>query len=155
VSVYTTPLIITQLALTAVKSSMVDIECSVTDLQNAAHDATHALKTISDVQKAAAITAMAVGLGFAVFSPTPRLNCRGRKYVSAIRQSGPAEATLRRSNHRQQILGMKATRLSQICCAISSSQLCHLKFEIPGVSLPFPISNLVLLFPISNLAFQI
>jgi len=60
-----------QLENEALKNAMVNIEGSVTDLQNAAHDATRALKVMSDVQKAAGIVAAAVGLGFAIFNPTP------------------------------------------------------------------------------------
>ena len=44
---------------------------AVVDLQNSAHEATHALQVISDVQKAICIAVAAVGLGAAIMNPTP------------------------------------------------------------------------------------
>ena len=59
--------IITQLALTAVKKSHSRHQA---DLQSGAHASTRALKTIFYMQKATAIAAAAVKLRFAVSSPT-------------------------------------------------------------------------------------
>ncbi len=55
----------------AVETALVDIDGSVTGLQNAAHDATHALQVITDVQKVITIGVAAVGLGAAIINPTP------------------------------------------------------------------------------------
>lgn len=60
-----------QLENEALQQAMVDVEGSVTDLQNAAHSAIHALEVISDVQKAITIAAAAVGVAFAILTPTP------------------------------------------------------------------------------------
>jgi hypothetical protein len=55
----------------ALKIATTDIAGSVTALQNGTHEAIHALTVISDVQKAITIAAAAVGVGFAILSPTP------------------------------------------------------------------------------------
>jgi hypothetical protein len=55
----------------ALKSALSNIDAAVVDLQNASHNATHALQVISDVQKAIGIAVAAVGLGAAILSPTP------------------------------------------------------------------------------------
>lgn len=55
----------------AVGAALVDIDGSVKDLQNAAHDAIHALQVITDVQKAITIGVAAIGLGAALVNPTP------------------------------------------------------------------------------------
>jgi len=60
-----------QLENEALQNALVDIDAAVADLQNAAHDATNALQTISDVQNAISIAVAAVGLGVAIFNPTP------------------------------------------------------------------------------------
>lgn len=48
-----------------------EIQGSVKTLQNGAHSAIHALTVIADVQKAISIAAAAVGVGFAILTPTP------------------------------------------------------------------------------------
>jgi hypothetical protein len=55
----------------AVNNALIDIDGAVTDLQNAAHDANHALQVISNVQKAIGIAVAAVALGAAILTPTP------------------------------------------------------------------------------------
>lgn len=55
----------------ALQGALVNIDGAVTDLQNATHDATHALQVISDVQKVIVIGVAAVGLGTAILDPTP------------------------------------------------------------------------------------
>ena len=56
---------------TEMKSAMLDLEPSVTDLQNAPLEANRTLKAISDVQRGAAIADEVVGVDFPVFKPTP------------------------------------------------------------------------------------
>jgi hypothetical protein len=60
-----------QLENKAVQSALSDIDGDVAALQNATHDATHALQVTSDVQKAIGIAVAAVGLGAAILNPTP------------------------------------------------------------------------------------
>lgn len=60
-----------QLENQALQNALVDINGEVTDLQNAAHDATHALQVIDDVQKVINIGVAAVALGVAITDPTP------------------------------------------------------------------------------------
>jgi len=60
-----------QLMDKAVLGALANIDCVVTDLQNAAHDATHALQVISDVQKVVTIAVAAGGLCAAILDPTP------------------------------------------------------------------------------------
>lgn len=55
----------------AVNNALIEIDGAVTDLQNAAHDATHAIEVISSVQKAIGIAVAAVALGAAILTPTP------------------------------------------------------------------------------------
>jgi hypothetical protein len=55
----------------ALQSALFEIDAAVVDLQNAAHDATHALQVISDVQKVVTIAVAAVGLGAAILDPSP------------------------------------------------------------------------------------
>src|SRR5271165_3905121 len=60
-----------QLENQALQNALVDIQSSVTDLQNAAHEATHALQVITDVQNVICIAVAAVGVGAAIMKPTP------------------------------------------------------------------------------------
>ena len=60
-----------QLENEALQGALVNIDGAVTDLQNAAHDAMHALQVITDVQKVFTIVVAAVGMGAAVLDPTP------------------------------------------------------------------------------------
>jgi hypothetical protein len=60
-----------QLENEALQTALLDVDGAVIDLQNAAHDATHALQVISDVQMAITIAVAAVGLGAAIMNPTP------------------------------------------------------------------------------------
>jgi hypothetical protein len=60
-----------QLENKAVQSALSDIDGDVAALQNATHDATHAIQVISDVQKAIGIAVAAVGLGAAILNPSP------------------------------------------------------------------------------------
>jgi len=55
----------------ALQTALVNVDGAVTDLQNAAHDAAHALSVISGVQNAISIAVAAVGLGAAILTPTP------------------------------------------------------------------------------------
>ncbi|MGO9518479.1 MAG: hypothetical protein ACLPND_15685 [Candidatus Korobacteraceae bacterium] len=60
-----------QLENQALQNALLDIQSSVTDLQNAAHEATHALQVITDVQNVICIAVAAVGVGAAIMKPTP------------------------------------------------------------------------------------
>lgn len=72
----------------ALQGALVDIDGAVTDLQNAAHDATHALQVISDVQKAITIAVAAVGVGVAIMAPTPgTISSSLSTLVQAIQQA--------------------------------------------------------------------
>ncbi|MGA8027954.1 MAG: hypothetical protein WB992_12500 [Bryobacteraceae bacterium] len=74
-----------QLENQALQNALLDIDAAVTDLQKATHDATHALKVISDVQKAIDIAVAAVGLGAAILDPTPgTIACSVNTLVQAI-----------------------------------------------------------------------
>ncbi len=79
----------------ALQSALHDIDAAVVDLQNAAHDATHALEVISDVQKAITIAVAAVGLGAAIMNPTPGTIANSvNTLVQAVKQANtkPADA---------------------------------------------------------------
>lgn len=77
-----------QLENEALENALVDIDGAVTDLQNAAHDAIHALQVITDVQKAISIAVAAVGLGVAIMSPTPgTISSSLNTLVQAIQQA--------------------------------------------------------------------
>jgi hypothetical protein len=60
-----------QLENEALMTALRDIDGAVSDLQNAAHQAAHALQMISDVQKVIAIAVACVGMGAAIMDPTP------------------------------------------------------------------------------------
>jgi hypothetical protein len=60
-----------QLENQALQTALVDIQSSVTNLQNAAHEATHALQVITNVQNVIAVAVAAVGVGAAIMNPTP------------------------------------------------------------------------------------
>jgi hypothetical protein len=77
-----------QLENEALQNALVNIDSAVTDLQNAAHDATHALEVVSDVQKAIAIAVAAVGVGAALLNPTPgTIASSANTLVQAIQQA--------------------------------------------------------------------
>ncbi|MDR3676716.1 MAG: IPT/TIG domain-containing protein [Acidobacteriota bacterium] len=60
-----------QLEDEALAVATTEIQGSVMTLQNGAHSAIHALTVIADVQKAICIATAAVGVGFAILTPTP------------------------------------------------------------------------------------
>src|SRR5271167_1078380 len=60
-----------QLENQALQTALTNIQSSVTDLQNAAHEATHALQVITNVQNIINIAVAAVGVGAAIMNPTP------------------------------------------------------------------------------------
>ena len=82
-----------QLENQALQTALVDIQSSVTDLQNAAHEATHALQVITDVQNVICIAVAAVGVGAAIMNPTPgTLGNSIGALVQAIKQAGAKPA---------------------------------------------------------------
>jgi hypothetical protein len=77
-----------QLENQALQTALVDIQSSVTNLQNAAHEATHALQVITDVQNVISIAVAAVGVGAAIMNPTPGTLANSiDTLVQAIKQS--------------------------------------------------------------------
>jgi len=60
-----------QLENEALENALVDIDGDVTDLQNATHDATRALQTITKVQNAINIAVAVAALGVAILNPSP------------------------------------------------------------------------------------
>ena len=80
-----------QLENKAVQSALADIDGDVAALQNATHNATHALQVISDVQKAIGIGVAAVGLGAAVLNPSPGTIAGSLNTLVQSIQSGAAK----------------------------------------------------------------
>jgi hypothetical protein len=60
-----------QLENQALQTALLDIQSSVTDLQNAAHEAAHALQVVTDVQNVINIAVAAIAVGAAIMKPTP------------------------------------------------------------------------------------
>jgi len=71
-----------QLENEALQNALVDIDAAVADLQNAAHDATNALQTISDVQNAISIAVARLAWAWRYSTP-PRIDSRLARHVGA------------------------------------------------------------------------